>query len=109
MAINYQNTYEVLLAQQAELQNKCKAQSGLMEEASAAIHTAETETQQCHQELLHLKQEHQKEVDFVVSRMAKQYKAQLTSAQGSLENRISSISWRSRNCRKNPHSGGVSC
>ena len=46
VAINYQNTYEVLLVQQAELQDKFKAQSCLMEEASAAIHAAETEAQQ---------------------------------------------------------------
>ena len=85
VAINYQNAYEVLLAQQAELQDKFKAQSCLMEEASAAIHAAETEAQQHHQELLHLRQEHQKEVDSVVSRVAEQYKVQLTSAQGSLQ------------------------
>ena len=42
-AFNYQNAYEVLLAQQAELQDKFKAQSSLMEEASAAIHAAEME------------------------------------------------------------------
>ena len=85
VAINYQNTYEALLAQQAELQDKFKAQSCLMEEASEAIHAAETEAQQCHQELLCLRQEHQKEVDSAVGRVAEQYKVQLTSAQGSLQ------------------------
>ena len=49
VALNYQ---KALLAQQVELQDKFKAQSCLMEEASVAIHTAETEAQQWHQELL---------------------------------------------------------
>ena len=40
VALNYQNAYEALLAQQVELQDKFKAQSCLMEEASA-IHAAE--------------------------------------------------------------------
>ena len=51
-ALNYQNAYEGLLVQQAELQDKFKAQSSLMEEASATIHAAEMEAEQCHQELL---------------------------------------------------------
>ena len=55
-----------------------------MEEASATIHAAETEAQQ-HQGLLHLKQEHKKEVDSVMGRVAEQYNVQLTSAQGSLQ------------------------
>ena len=50
-----------------------------------AIQAAETEAQQHHQELLHLRHEHQKEVDSVMSRVAEQYKVQLTSAQGSLQ------------------------
>ena len=43
VALNYQNAYEVLLAQQGELQDKFKALSSLMEEASATIHAAEME------------------------------------------------------------------
>ena len=46
VALDYQNAYEALLAQQVELQDKFKAQSCLIEEASAAIHAAETEAQQ---------------------------------------------------------------
>ena len=100
VAINYQNTYEVLLAQQAELQDKFKAQSGLMEEVSVAIHAAETEAQQHHQELLCLRCEHQKEVDSAVSSMAEQYKAQLLLLRAACRAGILSISWRSRNCRR---------
>lgn len=36
-ALNYQNTYEALHAQQVELQSKYSAQSYLIKEASAAI------------------------------------------------------------------------
>ena len=54
-AINYQNAYEALLAQQAELQGKFEAQSHLIQEASAAIDAAETEAKTCHQELLHIR------------------------------------------------------
>ena len=85
VALNYQNTYEALLAQQTELQGRFQAQSSLSEEHLAAIHAAEVEAQQCHQELLNLKNEHQKEVYSAVSRAAGQYKAQLSSAQGSLQ------------------------
>ena len=54
-AINYQNAYEALLAQQAELQDRFKAQSHLIQEASAAIDIAETEAKTHHQELLHVR------------------------------------------------------
>ena len=40
----------------------------------------------CHQELLCIRRDHQKEVDSVVNRMTEQYKAQLTSVQSSLQN-----------------------
>ena len=50
-----------------------------------AIHAAESKAQLCHQELLNLKWEHQKEMDSAVGREVGQYKAQLTSAQGSLQ------------------------
>ena len=53
-----------------------------MEEASADIHAAETEAQQCHQEFLHLKQEHKKEMDFAIGRVVEQYKVQLTFCPG---------------------------
>ena len=43
VAINYQNACEALLAQQAELQDKFKAQSHLIHEASATINAAENE------------------------------------------------------------------
>ena len=85
VALYYQNAYEVLFVQQVELQDKFKAQSCLMEEASAAIHAAETEVQQHHQDVLHLRHKNQKEVDSAVSRVAEHYKVQLTSAQGSLQ------------------------
>ena len=55
MAINYQNAHEALLAQQAELQDKFKAQSQLIQEASAAINAAENEARTQHQELLHIR------------------------------------------------------
>ena len=55
MAINYQNAYEALLAQQAELQGKFEAQSRLIQEASAAIDAAEGEAKIKHQELLHVR------------------------------------------------------
>ena len=88
VAINYQNAYEALfaqLAQQAELQDKFEAQSHLMQEASAAIYAAETEAEKHHQELLCIRQDHQKEMDSVVRKIAEQYKVQLTSIQGSLQ------------------------
>ena len=78
-AINYQNAYEALLAQQAELQGKFKAQS--------------TQFRRLQWPLMLLKVrpkpniKTQKEVDSVVSRMAEQYKVQLTSAQGSLQSK----------------------
>ena len=84
-AIKYQNAYEALLAQQTELQGKFEVQSHLIQEASAAIDAAETEAENHHQELLHIRRDHQKEMDSAVSRMAEQYKVQLTSAQGSLQ------------------------
>ena len=37
VALDYQNTYEALHAQQVELQGKYTAQASLIEEASAAI------------------------------------------------------------------------
>ena len=52
MAINYQNAYEALLAQQAELQDRFEAQSHLIQEALAAMDAAETEAKTHHQELL---------------------------------------------------------
>ena len=55
-AINYQNAYEALLAQQVELQSKFEAQSHLIQEASAAIDAAETEAKTHHQELLCVRQ-----------------------------------------------------
>ena len=54
VAINYQNAYKALLAQQAELQGKFEAQSHLIQDASAAIDAAETEAKTHHQELLHI-------------------------------------------------------
>ena len=74
-----------LLAQQAELQDKFEAQSHLVQEASAAIDATETEAENCNQELLHIRQDHQKEMDSAVSKMIEQYKVQLTSTQGSLQ------------------------
>ena len=45
--------------QSFRLQDKFKAQSSLMEEASATIHAAETEAKQHHQELLRIRHDHQ--------------------------------------------------
>ena len=44
-ALNYQNAYEALHAQQVELQGKYNMQAYLIEEASAAIKAAEAEVQ----------------------------------------------------------------
>ena len=87
VAINYQNAYEALLAQQAELQGMFEAQSHLIQETSAAIDAAETEAKTHHQELLQVRWDQQKEMASVVSKMVEQYKVQLTSAQGSLQSR----------------------
>ena len=57
VAINYQNAYEALLTQQAELQGKFKAQSHLIQEASAAIDAAESKAKTKHQELLRIRQD----------------------------------------------------
>ena len=54
-AINYQNAYKALFAQQAELQNKFEAQSHLIQQTSAAINVAESEAKIQHQELLHIR------------------------------------------------------
>ena len=51
-AINYQNAYEALLAQQVELQGKFKAQSHLIQEASVAIDATESKAKTKCQELL---------------------------------------------------------
>ena len=57
-----------------------------MEEALVAIHAAETEAQQHHQELLHLKTVNiRRRWILLWAVVAEQYKVQLTSAQGSLQ------------------------
>ena len=67
--LDYQNAYEVLHAQQVELQRNYSVQSYLMEEASAEIKVAKAKAQQQHQELLDVKHATvQSEIESAVSR-----------------------------------------
>ena len=89
MALDYQNVYEALPAQQVELQGKYTAQASLIVEALAAIKAAEAEAQCRHQELLDVQCHRQGEVKAAVSRAVEQYKVQLSTTQSSLQSKDS--------------------
>ena len=84
-ALNYQNAYEALHAQQVELQGRYSAQASLIEEALAAVKAVEAEAQQRHEQLLDVQHGHQVEIEAAVSRAVEQYKVQLSNAQSSLQ------------------------
>ena len=84
-ALDYQNTYEALHAQQVEPQGKYSLQAYLIKEASAAIKAVEAEAQCQHQELLDAEHNHQIEIESAVSRAVGQYDVQLSNAQSCLQ------------------------
>ena len=86
-ALDYQNAYQALHAQQVKLQGKYSTQASLIEEASAAIKAAEAEAQHRHQELLDVQHSHQAEIKAAVSRAIEQYKVQLSTAQSSMQSK----------------------
>ena len=84
-ALDYQNAYEALHVQQAELQSRYSQQAHLIKEASEAIKSAEAEASRRHQELLDAQHSHDANIKSAVNKAIEQYQSKLHNAQSSLQ------------------------
>ena len=86
-ALSYQDAYEALQLQQAELQTKFTEQAQLVQEASEALKAVEAESTARQQEIATLRGQREADIQHAVGQAMVQYRDQLSSAQANLQQR----------------------
>ena len=86
-ALSYQDAYEALQLQQAELQTKFTEQAQLVQEASEALKAVEAESTARQQEIATLRDQWEADIQQAVGQAMVQYRDQLSSAQANLQQR----------------------
>ena len=86
-ALSYQDAYEALQLQQAELQTKFTEQAQLVQEASETIKAVEAESNARQQEIAALREQREADIQQAVGQAMVQYQDQLSSAQANLQQR----------------------
>ena len=86
-AVSYQDAYEALQLQQAELQTKLTKQAQLVQEASEALKAVEAESTARQQEIAVLHDQWEADIQQAVGQAVVQYRDQLSSAQANLQQR----------------------
>ena len=86
-ALSYQDAYEALQLQQAELQTKFTEQAQLVQEASEALKAVEAESSAKQQEIATLRGQREADIQHAIGQAMVQYRDQLSSAQANLQQR----------------------
>ena len=85
--LSYQDAYEALQLQQAELQTKFTEQAQLVQEASEALKAVEAESTARQQEIATLRGQWEADIQQAIGQAVVQYQDQLSSAQANLQQR----------------------
>ena len=83
--LSYQDAYEALQLQQAELQTKFTEQAKLVQEASDALKAVEAESLAKQQEIATLREQWEDDIQHAVGQAMGQYRDQLSSVQANLQ------------------------
>ena len=84
-ALSYQDAYEALQLQQAELQTKFTEQAQLVQEASEALKAVEAESSAKQQEIATLQGQREADIQQAIGQAVVEYRDQLSSAQANLQ------------------------